>query len=211
MDVKTDEKRRLQIVNPTGEISEGRSRASEQGNDTKKLLTEVLPDPTARALPGSARQRALDRMTRLVAYAAASAALTAGCRESGTSSGYGVVDPMPVPSRCIGVAAGIKASAAWKQGDGGLVIELTLSKPTQADASYNTTDKPDISGMTVTSVDVKDGAMTLTLTPTAQGASYFWLNIAIACAAGPAHINVNLTPGTASAGAAIPVTLSDQY
>src|SRR5277367_3103337 len=84
------------------------------GDEPKKLATEVLPHPTTHAGPATARQRTLEHMTRLLALAA-STTLQPAC----SGGGYAVVDPMPTPSRCQGLAAGIHATVEWKKGEAG--------------------------------------------------------------------------------------------
>src|SRR4051812_26546031 len=84
-------KRRLPLV------SDAPSAGDTAPAPAKKLMNEVLPDPTRPSVAGSARRRTLERLTRLVAIAAASTAIGARCGEHG-GAGYGVVDPLPPPS-----------------------------------------------------------------------------------------------------------------
>jgi hypothetical protein len=76
-------------------------------NDSKKkrlkLLPEVLPAPPPPSALGP-RQRTLNNLGRLAALATAAAAL-GGCDESG----YSVVDPLPAPTRCAGLARTVQA------------------------------------------------------------------------------------------------------
>ena len=110
---------------------------------TKTMLPEVLPDPRRPATGASApRHRTMAHMQRLLATAAAvgvasagvgtvaaTGAATAGCGKStkvpdgktdggavennGNTSGYAVVDPMPPPAHCPGVARTVAASAKF--------------------------------------------------------------------------------------------------
>jgi hypothetical protein len=89
-------------------------------------------------MTASARDRTLQRMKRLLAFTAA-----VGATACGHDHGYAVVDPMPPPPRCPGVAQTITASVAWRQDEVGLAdgtkakrwrIVVTLSAPTMAGA-----------------------------------------------------------------------------
>src|SRR5262245_6229578 len=73
------------------------------------------------------RERTKAHLKKILTAAAVSAALQASCDRHG--SGYGVVDPMPAPSRCEGTAAKIKAEASWQKGEKGLEIDLVLRGP----------------------------------------------------------------------------------
>src|SRR5262245_34085695 len=99
---------------------------SEQGDRGKRrlgMMPEVLPAPTRGHGEGSPRQRTLNTMERMLTAAAASALIT-GCsnNKSGGDTGYGVVDPMPPPVRCPGVAASVDVKATWKEGQAGLIV-----------------------------------------------------------------------------------------
>jgi hypothetical protein len=181
-------------------------------NDPKKLMNEVLPDPTRRAGQGTTRQRTVDRMTRLLAIAAASATIQSKCGgESGVGPGYGVVDPMPAPpSRCPGIAETIKATATWKPAGGGTGLEITLSKPGRADVRYDEKEAPVAYGFKVAGVTRKDGALTVLA---AEPQPTVLVTVAVECAAGPAHVEVSVdTRGDkADGGAAIQVRVTDQY
>jgi hypothetical protein len=189
------------------------SNGSDDKGKTKKrlrLLPEVLPDPTRREGTGSARQRTLKTMERLIAISAASA-LIAGCSGSGSGdTGYGVVDPMPPPAKCPGVAGSITATATWKQGANGLFILLTLGKPGRQDAQY--TAVPDsVSGAKVTNSTQNAGAMTLELTPDA-GATYVYVSVPVSCSDGSSHVSLQLEiKAGAKDGDAVPLTSSDTF
>jgi hypothetical protein len=103
----------------------------------------------------TARERTLQRMKRLLAFATA-----VGASACDHSHGYGVVDPMPPPPRCPGVAQTITASAAWRQdevphADGTKEmrwrIVVTLSAPTFAGAKLPPPSPPSPATSTSTS------------------------------------------------------------
>ncbi len=173
----------------------------------KKLQNEILPDPTLLAGEGTARQRTVDRMTRLLAIAAATATIQSNCGGE-SSGGYGVVDPMPPPARCSGIAATIKGTATKKA----QAVEITLSKPGRADAQYDESTAPRVDGGAVSSVTHKDGALTMVVSrspdagsppPGAPAEPPLYVTVAVQCSAGPAHLRVEVN--------ALKVNVSDDY
>lgn len=91
-----------------------------------QLLPEVLPDPRpARSVTGGPRTRTLDHLQKLLA---ASAVAALGCGGSGgSSSGYAVVDPMPMPPpRCFDPNAKVHANATFRTVDGKPVLRLEV-------------------------------------------------------------------------------------
>ena len=56
-------------------------------------------------------------------------------------TGYAVVDPMPPPARCAGFSRTISVSSKWKDEH---TLELTLSKSTMANASWDASRKPEV-------------------------------------------------------------------
>jgi hypothetical protein len=154
----------------------------------------------------SPRGRTLQHMKRLASLAAAGAAL------SGTacsSSGYGVVDPLPPPPKCGDVAATIAATAMVRAGEGGAWrIELTLSKSTRTDVSYASAE-PSVSNAILGSVTPgSDGSLVVVLTP--QKSGLLFVSIPVDCPAGHAWVRAQIEiPSDASPGAAAKVTLMD--
>jgi hypothetical protein len=53
------------------------------------------------------------------------------------SRGYAVVDPMPSPARCLGLARTVKATTRWD----GPILELVLAAPAMPGAQYETKRK----------------------------------------------------------------------
>ena len=195
----------------------GEARAGEgRGKRRLGMLPEVLPVPTQGLGQGSPRQRTMRTMERLLTAAAASA-LIGGCsnNKGGGDPGYGVVDPMPPPARCPGVAASIAVKATWTEGQAGLVVELRLSKPGRPDASYAAQETPQVSQGKVINSSVDAGAMVLQIAPDPQ-AAYVYVNVAATCSEGPAHVAIQLDLTTTSqappkAGDAVTFTVNDSY
>jgi hypothetical protein len=55
--------------------------------------------------------------------------------------GYTVVDMLPPPAMCSGLAASVQASAVWRLEGSGWIVEITLPEPTLPGASW-TEDTP---------------------------------------------------------------------
>jgi hypothetical protein len=208
-----------------------------QGKRRLGMMPEVLPAPSNHSLSGSPRQRTVRTMERLLAAAAATALLAScssnhgsgasgsgasgagagGAGAGGTSSssggGYGVVDPLPPPARCEGVAATIQATAVWKDAkDGsGLIVELQLPKPGQTDASYDETRPPSVAGATLVSSTNTAGALTLELAPIG-GTLSATVKLSVTCADGLGHLDVALeSAGGSTPKAGDPVKVSGVY
>jgi hypothetical protein len=79
------------------------------------------------------RRSILEHLNTLVTTVAVVGALSS---EGAACKGYAVVDPMPAPSRCPGVASTVKGTAAWIDTPAGRRVEVLLSRPTRADASF---------------------------------------------------------------------------
>ena len=173
------------------------------------------PAPPHTPSQGSPRQRTTRTMERLLAAAAASA-MIAGCSSKGGSgSGYAVVDPMPPPARCPGVATSIDVTAAWKQGQGGLVVELRLSKPRRPDASYAPAEAPAVSSGKLVSSNAEAGAMALEIAPE-PGVTSVYVSVGATCSDGSSHVAIELDLSGAAttppkAGDPVKLTMNDSY
>jgi hypothetical protein len=176
-----------------------------------RLMPEVLPDPTPVLTPGGPRQRTLATMNRLGALAAAVAVLQSGCGD-GNTGGYGVVDPMPAPAQCMGVAETIQATAVWKAKEGGgFVVELTLSKPGRADASYVAGEQVSSWNGKITAAQVTADSAVITIEPPAGEPNANAL-VGVTCTQGAGHVFAALDVSAPPvAGAAVPVRLEDQF
>jgi hypothetical protein len=96
-----------------------------------KLMNEVLPAPPPQSPNGDPRERTLKRLGRLVA-AATTAAAVSNCH-AGDGSGYAVVDPMPPPPQCDGLAQSIHAEARFLSPT---VLLVTLGPSSMRGAAY---------------------------------------------------------------------------
>ncbi len=169
-----------------------------------ELLPEVLPAPPAQN-DGGPRQRALASLSRLVAVAAAAATL-GGCKDKGGPIGFGVVDPMPVPAKCNGLAASIHVTARWKDAD---TIEVVLAKPGMTGATYSS-EKPDVSGGRLVGAEIKPETASVRVKPEVEAIA---VRIQATCPAGPESVLVTVTiaPGDGSpdAGRALSLRIVD--
>jgi hypothetical protein len=174
-----------------------------------KLMPEVLPAPKKAQGTGSARQRTMKTMERLIAVSAASA-LIAGAEVTG-GCGYGVVDPLPPPSQCPNVASSIAAKATWKLDNGQFVIILELGVPGKTDASYVDSDPTISYGGKLVSRTLNQGALTITITPDA-GVQNVGIYVPISCAEGNAHVMITMDTSKAPAdGVEIPLNKYDEF
>lgn len=201
--------------------------------EDKTVLPEVLPDPrAARARAAGPRQRTVAHMHRMLATAAA-LGIALGCGKttgpkaapgdkrgcggdkaggggelggsSGdmSSSGYAVVDPMPPPAHCPGIADAIAATAT-REGD---VVVVRFPLPSnRADYKYMTDSPAYAYDATVVSSAVKDGAIVVTLRPE-SGVRRFGVSVKGFCDAGPSTISADVS--WEGDGGALTVLLND--
>jgi hypothetical protein len=221
-------------------------------DDAHRLMNEVLPAPTSHFGAASPRRRTLQKMERLLTFAATGAAI-GGCSNNGgrttdptvdipptdgggpgvvvgtntaappikstatpdpttePSIGYAVVDPMPPPAVCAGVAATVKASATWKQDKGGLVVELVLPKPGYTGAEYVIGSSPNVYGGKVINFKAAPDKVVLTM-EVSPGTSSLGAQISVKCPPGPGHLDVNINLAAApKAGVVLPTSLFDRW
>jgi hypothetical protein len=126
-----------------------------------------------------------------------------------TPPSYMVVDPLPPPAMCAGLAATIKATAAWKTGATGSFLELKLDKPGMSGAKYGKTPTttPVYGGKLLSIAPAGDGVV-VQVVPDA-GSKFIYVYISAACPSGTERVYAEMSfTGT---GSAVKVTLSDVY
>lgn len=128
---------------------------------------------------------------------------------SSPTPGYMVVDPLPPPAKCAGLASTIKATAAWKTGASGSFIELKLPKPGQTDAKYGKTplSTPVYGGKLLSIAPAGDG-LVVQVVPD-SGSKNIYVYIEASCTAGTERVYASMTFTTPSS--AISVVLSDVF
>jgi hypothetical protein len=134
-----------------------------------KLASEELPAPSPNP-EGNPRQRTLRRLGCLTGVAATGAVvggyLLSRPGEDGFGGlGYGVVDPMPPPARCIGLAATVRATATWSGPD---TILVTFEAPTALGARYLPVHPFAADGETRWKIDQDHAEVTLKVTETTE-------------------------------------------
>ncbi len=121
-----------------------------------------------------------------------------------TGPSYGVVDMLPPPAKCAGLAATVKASISWR----GTFLELSLPKATRGLADrWSKTDPPKISAGTITKTTWSGENLVLEVTPNV-GETYVYITLVASCTGGSEHVSVEVD---LTSKAAPKVTLHDSY
>ncbi len=141
-----------------------------------------------------------------------SATVTAKPTATAPDMGYAVVDPMPAPARCMGLAAASKASAAFKKQGGTLVLEFTFTLPTNNGSWSGTTSqagqKPSSWAGPMLSSRVTGSTMIVTVNVSA-GSTSSGVSIPIDCAAGQGSVGINASFASVAENAKVTVTMHD--
>ena len=114
------------------------------------------------------------------------ATATATATVTAPDMGYAVVDPMPAPARCMGLASATNATAVFKKDAGGLYLEITATLPTGAawsGTAFTQGQTPSPWSGTVVSSQVTATKATVKMRPTA-GSQDVGVQLSISCAAG---------------------------
>ena len=205
---------------------------------SKTVMPEVLPDPRHPRGVSSPRARTMAHMQRLVATAAALGVTTAagafelGCGKTtkvpgdnepdgksgppkpldpGNTSGYAVVDPMPPPAHCAGVAQLVRATAKFVKVGADIQLEVRFPNPVGRD-DYKYSGKVATSyGGTVVSTAQKPDAVTVTIKPDAT-ATNATITVKGNCNAGPSSVMANVTwTGPVTEKTSATINLNDMY
>lgn len=126
-----------------------------------------------------------------------------------TPPSYMVVDPLPPPALCAGLAATIKASAAWKTGATGSFLELKMDKPGMSGAKYGKTPTttPVYGGKLLSIAPAGDGVV-VQVVPDAA-ATFVYVYISASCPSGTERVYAEMS--FTKSGAPVKVMLSDVY
>jgi hypothetical protein len=163
------------------------------------LLPEILPAPPPLSESGP-RQRALESLRRLAA-AAGTAATISGC------SSYAVVDPIPPPSRCAGLADSIDATVTRKTAT---TVVLTMSKPRFNGATY-VIEPPTVTGGMLVSSDIKPDAATFEIeVPSRPTSDRVFVSLSMMCPNGPSHVSAYFLPEEVRDAGTIAVRVVDE-
>ncbi len=178
------------------------------------------------------RMRTLAHMERLLAVGAA-VGVTVGCGKENAngasrgcgkkdpnassregSSGYEVVDAMPPPAHCPGMAAHIAATATIEKGErwGDISLVVTLPPPdTKEDELTYVADAPVVvyGGTLLVSATSKDGGITARV-GFDPGVTHVTVSVKTMCKRGPGTIMASVSwTGEANPGTKPAVTLSE--
>jgi hypothetical protein len=128
------------------------------------------------------------------------------------TTGYAVVDPMPAPARCMGLASASKVTAAFKRHGGDWVLEVAVTLPA-GPAWRSTTFVPGSgaspwSGTLVSSSVTSRTAKGRLKVP--AGSKATGVVFEVACPSGNGHLAAAASfPGAPSASTKVAVTLTD--
>ena len=109
--------------------------------------------------------------------------------------GYAVVDPMPAPALCRGLATATTTTAVFKKDAGGLYLELTATLPTGptwTGTTFVAGQTPSPWAGTIVSSQVTANKATLKMRPTASSQN-IGVQLSISCSAGAGSIAFNAT------------------
>jgi len=159
--------------------------------DTQEAVTVTIPSATASTSAQPTSSISLIPETHPSA--------TATPTGTAPDIGYAVVDPMPAPARCMGLAAASKISTRWVTDAQGLLLEITVTLPTNGQwtgAVFN--GQPSAwSGQVVSSNS--HGPVVVTRVRPAPNNTSFGLSLGVTCSAGVGQLSLT---------AALPATLT---
>ena len=107
--------------------------------------------------------------------------------------GYAVVDPMPAPALCRGLATATTTTAVFKKDAGGIYLEITATLPTGNTwngTTFTAGQTPSSWSGTVLSSQVTANKATVKVRPSANSTSA-GVQLSISCSAGPGSIAFN--------------------
>jgi len=154
-------------------------------SDMQGTQTVTIPMSSASATTQDTSQGSLLPPPTATAVATAIPTATA-------DMGYAVVDPMPAPARCLGLANASKANATFKRDATGLFLEVTLTLPTGsawAGATFTPGSQPSPWSGQLLSSQVSHLTATARVRPTA-GVTSLGISFSISCTAGPGSLSI---------------------
>ena len=179
------------------------TRADTQGSQT---VTIPVSSATAPASTTASTQGTLLPPPTATVTATATATATA------PDMGYAVVDPMPAPARCLGLAAASKATASFKHSAGEWVLDIAVTLPTGGAWTgtafvTGSTISPWSGSIVTQNVASHSAKATLKLSP---GSTTAGLTIPVSCAAGTGSIAITASfTGTPSASTKVTLSKND--
>ncbi|HEY1958054.1 MAG TPA: hypothetical protein VGH28_20675 [Polyangiaceae bacterium] len=174
--------------------------------DTQSSQTVTIPVSSATA-PATATSTAQGTL-----LPPPTATVTATATATAPNTGYAVVDPMPAPARCLGLAAASKATASLKQAGADWVIDIAVTLPAGGAWSGTAfaaggTISPWSGTIVRSSMNNQSAKATLKLSP---GTTSAGLTFPVSCAAGSGSIAITASfTGPAHAGAQVSLSKND--
>jgi hypothetical protein len=165
--------------------------------DAPTMQKDTIPSASVKTTESASAQDTVERSLSpppSAPTATASAAPTPSAVPTVTAphTGYAVVDPMPAPARCMGLATATSATAVFKKDAGGIYLELTASLPTTAawsGTTFTAGQTPNAWSGTVVSSTVTATKATVNVRPGA-GSQDIGVHLQISCPAGPGSISL---------------------
>lgn len=161
--------------------------------DTQGTQTVTIPQSSASATAsaGTASTTEGSLLPPPTATATAKATATAP-----PDMGYAVVDPMPAPARCMGLAAASKSSAVFKHDASGMLLEVSVTLPSTgpqwAGSVFDASNKPSPWSGTLVSSTIVGHTAVARIKPSA-GVTNLGVSFPISCTAGSGSVSVTAT------------------
>jgi hypothetical protein len=126
------------------------------------------------------------------------------------TTGYAVVDPMPPPARCAGLASTVTAKTKWQSAT---LLQVDLGAPSMANAAYVPSEAPQVWGGKLKKKSLSKSRVTLVIeiAPNSAGVS---ATVAVTCPAGAQHVSISITApsgGPIAKGTPTSVYLGDAW
>ena len=222
--------RRLQIMPEVLPAPSRASSSSDVRGRTVAHMQRLLAATAAIPLAACTKEDTQGTQTVTIPAATASASATAQATVEGSllpppsatatatavataphDMGYAVVDPMPAPARCMGLAAASKSSAAFKRDGGGVLLEISVTLPSSgaqwAGAQFDTSNKPSPWSGTLVSSNVVAHTAVMKIKPS-TGVTGLGVSLPISCSAGTGSIAITASFGDPSPTTTTKVTLT---
>jgi hypothetical protein len=188
------------------------TRTDTQTNDTKKQPT-VTPDPTQSSPPPpvpseSATLAAVDPPPTAPTATVSAPTHPAPMPTKQTNAGYMVVDMLPAPARCMGVAAGSRATGHFVTGSTGVVLRVTATVST-ANVAFSMLTPGVMAGQLLTSSYPTSTSAEVDVMP--QGGKMIGVTLPLTCngrGTGTLFVHASFT-GPPALGRPVAVTLTD--
>ena len=173
------------------------TKADTQGSQTITIPTVAASDT------GQQTHGTLIPETHTAATATATATTTADI-------GYAVVDPMPAPARCMGLAAASQATATFTSDATGPVLDVHVTLPTGGNWSGSnfTPGAPSPWSGQLVSHNVTGNSARARIRPTA-GTTSLGVSFSVMCTAGPGSIAVTANFNAIANGAKVTLQKND--